>query len=101
MSKIQETALGLIAGLAIGGALGLLLAPQSGKETRKMITDKAEDLLDRAKDMKSGLIKSISFATTQEVEKINQYLEVLESYIEDLSDKGKSAVSAAKAQAKK
>jgi len=101
MSKIQDTAMGLIAGLAIGGALGLLLAPQSGEETRKMISNKTGDLLDRLKDMKEDLIKSVSFATTEEVEKINEYLEDLESYIDDLSSKGKKVVSAAKAQAKK
>ena len=32
-----------IAGLGIGGAVALLFAPKSGKETRKYLTDKAEE----------------------------------------------------------
>jgi gas vesicle protein len=32
-----------IAGLGIGTAVALLLAPQSGEETRKQIADKAQD----------------------------------------------------------
>ena len=32
-----------LAGIGIGGAVALLFAPKSGKETRKYLTDKAED----------------------------------------------------------
>jgi len=32
-----------IAGLGIGGAVALLFAPKSGKETRKYLADKAEE----------------------------------------------------------
>jgi gas vesicle protein len=38
------TALALLAGLATGAALGLLLAPRSGKETRKAIIGRSEGL---------------------------------------------------------
>lgn len=35
--------IGLLAGALIGGAIALLYAPQSGKETRILIKDKAEE----------------------------------------------------------
>jgi gas vesicle protein len=37
-----------VAGLAIGGAVALLLAPESGRKTRKYLADKAEEGKDYA-----------------------------------------------------
>jgi gas vesicle protein len=45
----------LVAGLAVGGALGLLFAPRPGNETRRKIADFAADgrdtLSDRGRDL--------------------------------------------------
>ncbi len=38
---------GMLIGVLVGGALGLLYAPQSGKETRKFLRDKAMDVKDK------------------------------------------------------
>ena len=43
-------ALGALIGLAVGVSAGLLLAPQSGRETRKMIRDKALEMKGMAED---------------------------------------------------
>lgn len=43
-------AVALLAGLAVGAVLGILFAPDSGKNTRERISDKALDLADNAKD---------------------------------------------------
>ena len=40
---------GLLAGAVIGGVIALLFAPQSGKETRQMIKDKATGMVDAIK----------------------------------------------------
>lgn len=40
----------LLAGLAVGAVLGVLFAPNSGKETRERLSDKALDLADNVKD---------------------------------------------------
>lgn len=42
--------IGLVAGAVIGGVVALLFAPQSGKETRQMIKDKATGAVDTVKD---------------------------------------------------
>ncbi len=41
---------GLICGAAIGAGVALLMAPESGKRTRKKITRAAEDLRENATD---------------------------------------------------
>ena len=41
--------IGLLSGVIIGGVIALLFAPQSGKETRKMIKDKAIGMMEAIK----------------------------------------------------
>ena len=52
MSKKSNSAVlaALLAGAATGVILGLLYAPEEGKETRRKIKDKANDLKDKALD---------------------------------------------------
>lgn len=40
----------LLLGAAVGGALGILMAPDKGSETRKKILAKGDDLTDSLKD---------------------------------------------------
>lgn len=44
MTNDQKVVLGFLCGLAAGALAGVLLAPESGAETRKKIADKAKDL---------------------------------------------------------
>jgi gas vesicle protein len=46
MNNNSKILLGIIAGVAIGGALGVLLAPDKGSETRRKIVEKGNDLGD-------------------------------------------------------
>ena len=47
VEKMRQ-AWGFCAGLSVGAALALFLAPQSGKKTRDAIARRAEDCLDQA-----------------------------------------------------
>lgn len=47
----------IVAGAAVGAGLGILLAPKSGKDTRKEINDKIQSLLDKIKNIDSKEIK--------------------------------------------
>jgi gas vesicle protein len=59
MSK-GKVLLGVLAGVAIGAALGVLFAPDKGWNTRKRISKKAEDLTEDLKDKFEELLDSLS-----------------------------------------
>jgi gas vesicle protein len=61
MNKDQAMGLGigLLAGAAIGATIALLFAPQSGKETRKMIKDKTMEVVDTVKEKTTGVIDAV------------------------------------------
>lgn len=45
----MKTTLGLLAGIALGVGIGMLLAPDKGSETRKKLADSASDFFDKLK----------------------------------------------------
>ena len=47
----SKTLLGALVGLTAGAALGILLAPRSGKETRKLIKQKGQNAQDELSDL--------------------------------------------------
>jgi gas vesicle protein len=59
MSK-EKVLLGVLAGVAIGAALGVLFAPDKGWNTRKRISKKAEDLTEDLIDKFEEFLDSIS-----------------------------------------
>lgn len=46
----SKTALGLLAGVAVGAIIGILVAPESGSKTRRKILDKGQNYIDDLKD---------------------------------------------------
>jgi gas vesicle protein len=66
----------LLTGLAIGVAIGILLAPDKGSETRKKIAEKGNDL----KDM------------------FNDFVDTLSDKIDSIRGQAEDAVEAAKAE---
>ncbi len=58
----------LLIGAAIGGALGILFAPDKGSETRKKIAGKANDLTDGLKEKFDALLEEAKkeFAAAKE-----------------------------------
>jgi gas vesicle protein len=54
-----KTALGMLAGIATGALLGILFAPDSGKNTRKKIVQKGEGYADDVKGKFNGLLDSM------------------------------------------
>ena len=49
---------GLVTGLLVGAGLGMLFAPKKGSELRKDLTDKCNDLWNKAKDIDADDVKA-------------------------------------------
>ena len=58
--KNNNLLLGVLGGVAVGAALGILFAPAKGSEKKKKIADKGSDLKDNFKDSLSKLSDKIS-----------------------------------------
>jgi gas vesicle protein len=84
MSKQSNTLLGIITGVAIGGALGILFAPKAGKETREELSLRAQELAEQASETKSNLTAKLSEVSAQEQERIKGYIAQLDSYIQGM-----------------
>jgi gas vesicle protein len=60
MNKNQKFLIGSIGALLTGIAIGLLVAPKNGKDTRKLIKNKATDLGGNAKDKYEKSLEELS-----------------------------------------
>lgn len=58
--KQGKVVLGVLAGLAAGAVLGILLAPDKGENTRKRIVSKGEGYIDDVKEKFSGVLNTIN-----------------------------------------
>ena len=75
MKNSTKVLAALAAGVAIGGVLGILFAPDKGSATREKMSDKASDLADavkekmaQGKDKLSGLKSDLE----EQLDKVNQ-----------------------------
>ena len=58
--KTDKIVLGILGGMAAGAMLGILFAPEKGKETRRKILRKSSDYTDQLKDKYDSLLESIT-----------------------------------------
>ncbi len=78
-----------LVGVGLGATVGMLLAPKSGKELRKDLKAKMDDLLEKAKNIKAEDVKA---TIEKKVEEIKEDLKKLDK---------ETVASAIKDQAKK
>jgi gas vesicle protein len=71
----------VLLGAAIGGALGILFAPDKGSETRKKISTKGNDLTDSMKEKFGEL-----------VDKFKKEVDTAKGKANDFAENGKAAV---------
>ncbi len=64
----------LLLGAAIGGALGILFAPDKGSRTRKKIMAKGEDLTDAMKDKFEDFMDSVKEEIEEAKNKASEYM---------------------------
>jgi gas vesicle protein len=92
----------LLAGLAVGAALGVLFAPASGTETRDLIADKSKDLAESAKDKLQTYKEKIKTGADQlsdtAKDKYQTYSGKLQDGVDELSDLKDIAVESVKSK---
>lgn len=81
--KNGKFGIGLLLGVFVGIAAGLLLAPQTGEETRKKIMDSADDL----KDQMSRLSDKIRAETNEWVDKGKQFIDRKQEEAKEMAEK--------------
>lgn len=80
MAKTANVLLGLAAGTAIGVGLGILFAPDKGKNTREKIKDTVSDKAEKLKEQLDRLTESVK-------EKSAEFKGSLEDKVESLLSK--------------
>jgi gas vesicle protein len=85
-NKWQGTASGLLIGVGVGVALGILLAPKSGKDTRDQIVGTVKDGLDEAMAKGQKLTRLVQ-----------QTLDDARERVKEVADAGEKAFHDAKA----
>jgi gas vesicle protein len=78
----EKTVLGLLAGIATGALLGILFAPDSGKNTRDKIVQKGEGYADDVKDKFDSLLDGMKAR-----------FESLKQDAEEIEEKGKAKLA--------
>ncbi len=75
MSRSEKTLLSFLVGAAAGLAAGFLFAPEKGKNTRRKLSDKANELKDDIKEsVDSEKIRGLANSAVTEFEKYGQKL---------------------------
>lgn len=65
----------MLIGAAVGGALGILFAPDKGSETRKKIAGKSDELTDAIKDKFNDFLDEIKKEVEAVKSKANEMME--------------------------
>jgi gas vesicle protein len=81
--------IGLLTGAVIGGAIALLYAPKSGKETRQLIKDKTIEAVEVVKEKSGGVIDAFK-------EKTSGVVDTVKEAASEANRKGQAAVKAIK-----
>lgn len=90
---------GFLIGGLIGAATALLLAPQSGEETRTQIRDKSIELKEKAEVAYADVQKKLETTTAELQKKFEEFRAEAQKRIDELSAQVQKAVKKGEAQA--
>jgi len=83
-----KTALGILAGLAAGVAIGMLLAPRSGKETRDLLREKGKRAMDDLEELLDHGYERWKAARNSVVERANMTKADLKDFLDFMAAEG-------------
>jgi gas vesicle protein len=73
-------------GIGVGAILGILMAPRSGKETRKKLRKEAEEYLDRGQQLFEDTKERVEDIKADLEPKVHDFLEKIVPIIEETKD---------------
>ena len=97
MSKNSNTALGLLAGTAIGAIIGILFAPDKGSNTRRRIGEQAAATTDSLKENALELRDKVADTVSTQKENLNTRVE---NIVSDVSYKTEDVITTLEAKLK-
>ena len=92
MSK-GKVLLGVLAGVAIGAALGVLFAPDKGWNTRKRLAKKGEDLTNDLRDKFEEFLDTITVKVDEVKEEVADFSEKNKAKVNDSKNATKTATA--------
>lgn len=66
---------GVLAGVAVGAAIGILFSPDKGVNTRKKITKKGEDMMHEFEDGLSEIYDALSKKYTEAADEVDRIVQ--------------------------
>jgi len=76
----------ILVGAAIGGALGILFAPDKGSETRKKISSKGSDLTDAVKEKFDAIVSKFKREVEAVKDQAGEFAENGRSVVENMKN---------------
>ena len=90
-SYAPEITVTLIAGVAIGFVAGILLAPKSGKETRKELMEKGEEFVEKSREGFEAAKVKLAEATDMGKEFVEKSRESFQKAVKNVEEKADKA----------